>query len=272
MARVHSFASFAVFRPARAVALACVAIALAGCQTLGGGNTLFSQDADPETTGSIANPDQSIVKTARWAKEWQKNPGDINAALKYAANLRRIGSRKKALEVLRETASRNPKNATIVAEYGKQLASMGRDREAGKVLQKAMKLGARDWRIYSAQGTVLDSTGHHARAQQYYGAALKLAPDQPVILNNLGMSYALGGDLANAERTLRTAMSRPGAKPKVRQNLALVLGLQGRYSEAKQIASADLPPEQVEANMKYLRKMMSQQDMWSAVKKSGKRS
>jgi Flp pilus assembly protein TadD len=48
----------------------------------------------------------------------------------------------------------------------------------------------------------------------------------------------------------------------VRQNLALVVGLQGRFDEARQIASADLPPDQVEANMAYLQKMLAQPNTW----------
>jgi Flp pilus assembly protein TadD len=44
--------------------------------------------------------------------------------------------------------------------------------------------------------------------------------------------------------------------------LALVVGLQGRFDEAKQIASEDLPPEQVEANLAYLQQMLSQPNTW----------
>jgi Flp pilus assembly protein TadD len=44
----------------------------------------------------------------------------------------------------------------------------------------------------------------------------------------------------------------------VRQNLALAVGLQGRFEEARDIASRDLPPDTVEANLTYLRSMLSQ--------------
>ena len=79
------------------------------------------------------------------------------------------------------------------------------------------------------------------------------------------MSYALQGKLPEAEKMLRSALNQPGsaAMPQIRQNLSLVVGLQGRLDEAKQIASADLPPDQVEANMQYLQQMLSKPNTWA---------
>ena len=80
----------------------------------------------------------------------------------------------------------------------------------------------------------------------------------------MGMSHALEGNLKQAEETLRSAMALPEGKslPRLRQNLALVVGLQGRFEESRQIASEDLPPAEVEANMAYLQKMLSQPNTW----------
>jgi hypothetical protein len=47
-----------------------------------------------------------------------------------------------------------------------------------------------------------------------------------------------------------------------RQNLALVVGLQGRFPEAEQIARRELSPQQADANVAYLRGMLSQQNSW----------
>lgn len=259
-----------VSRFPRPVIMVASMLALAACASKGSeDHARLRADPGPEVTGAIASPDQAISSTQQWARALKEDPDNIDTALKYAASLRRLGSDDKALQVLRETAARNPKNALIVGEYGKQLASMGKSKEASKVLQQALGLGARDWRIYSAQATALDTAGEHERAREYYEAALKLAPDEPAILNNLGMSHALAGNLAEAEATLRPLIARPGAPPRARQNLALVLGLQGRFKEAREIASADLPAAQVEANLSYLRNLMSKPDMWSAVKQSG---
>ena len=47
------------------------------------------------------------------------------------------------------------------------------------------------------------------------------------------------------------------ADARVRQNLALVIGLQGRFNEAADIARADLPPDQADANVAYLKQMLN---------------
>jgi Flp pilus assembly protein TadD len=62
---------------------------------------------------------------------------------------------------------------------------------------------------------------------------------------------------------MRQAASQPTADSRVRQNLALVIGLQGRFDEAQRIARDELSPEQADANMAYMRAMLSQQNAWS---------
>ncbi len=76
------------------------------------------------------------------------------------------------------------------------------------------------------------------------------------------MSYLLAKDLKTAETYLRAAAEQPGADSGVRQNLALAVGLQGRFPEAEAIARKELSPEQAEANVAYLRGMLSQQNSW----------
>jgi Flp pilus assembly protein TadD len=93
---------------------------------------------------------------------------------------------------------------------------------------------------------------------------LQLNPAQLSIQNNLAMSYAVEGKLPEAEQRLRKLVSDPDAKdmPRVRQNLALVVGMQGRFDEAREIASKDLPPDQVEANLTFLQQMLEQPNTW----------
>jgi Flp pilus assembly protein TadD len=85
------------------------------------------------------------------------------------------------------------------------------------------------------------------------------------------MSYVLEGDLRAAETYMRQAAAAPGADSRVRQNLALVVGLQGRFDEAEQIARAELSPDQAQANVAYLRGMLSQQNAWSQLKGQDKK-
>ncbi len=148
--------------------------------------------------------------------------------------------------------------------YGRELVQAGQPGQAEAVLAKAVAAGSTDWKVYSALGSTLDQQAKYAEARDYYQRALKISPSNVAVLNNLGMSYALEGNLKQAEATLKGATDLPAGKsePRLRQNLALVVGLQGRFDEARQIASADLPPDQVEANMAYLQKMLAQPNTW----------
>ena len=72
-------------------------------------------------------------------------------------------------------------------------------------------------------------------------------------------------DLAEAESFLRKAVAMRGATSQIRQNLALVVGLQGRFEESRALFAAELGPKQVEANMAYVRALLTQQNRWEAV-------
>ena len=112
--------------------------------------------------------------------------------------------------------------------------------------------------------------GNAKQARELYRKALDLKPNEPSVLSNLGMSYVLEGDLRTAETYMRSASEQSGADSRVRQNLALVVGLQGRFDEAEQIASQELSAEQAQANVAYLRSMLSQQNAWKQLKDGDK--
>src|SRR5690606_4994479 len=123
-----------------------------------------------------------------------------------------------------------------------------------------------DWKLLSAEAAILDQLGNHGEARGLYRRALDLQPGEPTILSNLGMSHLLEGDLKTAETYMRQAIASPAADSRVRQNLALVVGLQGRFGEAEEIASRELSPEEAQANVAYLRSMLSQQNSWNQLR------
>lgn len=252
---------------ASAAALAAVALATAACTTTG------SEDI----TGSISAPPgaQSDAEWRRdlamWGDRYKRNPNDADAAIGYARALRATEQRAQAVAVLEQATIRNPNSMPLLGAYGRALADAGRYQQALDALGKAHTPDNPDWRILNAQGAVLDQMGRHSEAQNHYSAALKIAPNEPSVLSNLALSYVLKKDLKSAEMTLRRAVSQSKASPKVRENLALVIGLQGRFDEAEQIARADLPPAEAEANVAYLRQMLAQQsNAWQPKGKSRK--
>ena len=128
---------------------------------------------------------------------------------------------------------------------------------------------APNWNALLVKGAILDQNGQNADARQQYLSALKVAPDQPSIHANLGLSYAMTNELDKAESELRMAVKMAGATTQVRQNLALVIGLQGRFDEARALFTAELPPDQVEANMAYIKALLTQENRWDLVKQQG---
>lgn len=246
----HSFLA----RQLASVAVAAIlAAGLAGCQTA----------KSPDVTGSLnaraeagpANVSRSEIDSQ--GERYRANPRDAAAALQYGQSLRHNGQRQQAVAVLEQATIANPGNKALLAAYGRALADNGNFQQAFDILTRSHTPANPDWRILSVQGTTLDQLGKHDDARRYYMSALKIAPEEPSVLSNLGMSYVLSRELPKAEQVLRRAYQRGHADARVRQNLALVIGLQGRFSEAEAIVKADLPAEEAEANVAYLKEMLS---------------
>ena len=234
------------------------AFAISACQS----KTASLESLDSLNTASTAPA--SFKKTAELGNRWQADQKNLQLGLAYADGLEKLGQTDQQMQVLATLAAQNPKNSSIQTLYGKKLLASGRSEQAIPVLKAVADSGAGDWRILSALGSAYDQQGQYGTARETYQKALALQPNQISVLNNLGMSHALEGHLKEAEETLRSAMALPEGKslPRLRQNLALVVGLQGRFEESRQIASEDLPPAEVEANMAYLQKMLSQPNTW----------
>ena len=244
--------------------LAAVALSAGACQSAS--NSLGGTDTAIESASAVG--EGSIRDTAQAGKAWSADPGNIELGLTYAANLQALGQINDQMKVLDELARRNPEDAKLQAYYGKQLTYNGRAAEGERVLQRLVDTGKADWRVHSALGSALDQQAKFTDARAQYAVALESGARKLTVLNNIGMSYMLEGDLKSAEATLREAagLAEAADEPRVRQNLALAVGLQGRFEEARDIASRDLPPETVEANLTYLKTMLSQPNTWQTLK------
>lgn len=232
----------------------------------------------PLKLDSIANPTTASTTpaspeaVAELARKWEANPADVNRGLAYASALESTGKTDKQLSVYDQLVKHNPGDMKLQGIYGRRLVAAGKPQQAVPYLERAAADGKPDWRVYSALGSAFDEQGLYVKARAQYDKALKSDPQNLVVLNNLGMSFALEGNLKQAETILRQADALPNSRsePRIRQNLALVVGLQGRFDEARQLAREDLPPEQVEENMAYLQKMLSQPNTWQQISDAGK--
>lgn len=248
--------------------VAALAAGTAGCGT------------DRMTTGSISRSSGKPVDTmttselqsaaASLGQSYTKDTNNQAVAMKYAAVLQMNGDVEQSLAVMRKLVISYPKDRDVLAAYGKALAANGQFEPALDAVRRAQTPEYPDWKLVSAEGAILDQLGQKDAARKDYRKALELKPNEPTVLSNLGMSYVLEGDLRTAETYLRSAAEQPNADSRVRQNLALVVGLQGRFDEAEKIAAQELSPDQAQANVAYLRKMLSQQNAWNQLKKEDK--
>ncbi|MET0576394.1 MAG: tetratricopeptide repeat protein [Mesorhizobium sp.] len=202
---------------------------------------------------------------------YARSPTDKLTALRYANVLQMNGNSDQSLAVMRKLAIALPKDRSVLAAYGKALAANGQFEPALDAVRRAQTPEYPDWKLLSAEAAILDQLGQAQPARELYRKALDLKPNEPSVLSNLGMSYVLAGDLRTAEEYMRSASQQPDADSRVRQNLALVVGLQGRFPEAEQIASQELSPDQAQANVAYLRSMLSQQNAWNQLKDDDKK-
>ena len=251
--------------------VAATVIAVAGL--LGGCARPTARTDSVSVTGSIpADEAGRRAAVTEWTRRYQSNPDDRANAMGFAQALRAENRSAQAVEVLQKAMMQYPKDPAVASAYGKALAEKGDFDEALKVVRSANNPRTPDWKLTSAEGAIQDQLGNPGEARRLYQEALKLAPDEPTVLNNLGLSYVFTNELAKAETTLRRAVAKPAADSRVRQNLALVVGLQGRFEEADRIVSAELSPEEAQANVAYLRSMLSQTDTWKQLKQADKKA
>lgn len=243
----------------RSVLLAGVAaLALTACAS--NRTTMQSPDFSGQT------PVEAQATLGQLAARYQQQPRDKVTLIYYAAALRANGQPEQAVAVLQAGLASHGNDPDVRIAYAKALTAAGRFQQALAVVDSAIDPAMPDWNALSVKGAVLDQSGRNQEARQYYQQALTIAPQEASLYANLGLSYAMTNDLADAETQLRRAVRMPGATSKIRQNLALVVGLQGRFDDARALFAAELAADQVEANMAYIRALLTQQNRWDRIK------
>ncbi len=254
-----------ILKPMRLLLLAgAAAVSLSACAT------------SPTTTGSVRAPDfagqtmdQRQQALAQLGAHYKKDPGNKTTIIYYSAALRANGQAEQAIAVLEGGLKRHKSDQDLLVAYAKALSVAGRFEQAMNIVEMAIDPTAPDWNALLVKGAILDQVGKNQEARAAYRQGLKIAPGQASLHANLGLSYAMTSELDKAEAELRLAVTSRGATSQVRQNLALVIGLQGRFEESQAMFAAEMPAAQVEANMAYIRALLTQQNRWDLIKGSG---
>lgn len=207
-----------------------------------------------------------LTQATFWAKEYDKNPADREAALELARTVRVLGSTERAIEVASQALTLYPKDAALLLVAGQALVQNANGGTAIDYLTLAAALEPGNWQAYLALGVAYDQVGDLLKARTAFNQALAINPDNPGILSNLGLNYVADGDPEMAERYLRQAVALPGAPVQARQNLALTLALQGRFVEANTVAAEDLPDELAQQNVDYVRAMVVRPRRWDSLR------
>lgn len=249
-------------KPLRVLLVSGLAVlTLAGCAT----NPTDMRTPDLSAQG----PQQTEQTLMSLAARYKANPRDKATMLYYATALREAGQPGQAVAVLEAGMAIYPADNDVRIGYARALASAGRFDQALNVISDAIVPQSPDWNALLVKGAILDQMGQNAAARTIYAQALTIAPNAAPIEANIGLSYAMSSDLTSAEAHLRKAVTMAGATSRIRQNLALVVGLQGRFDEAKALFARELPPDQVDAAMAYIRGLLTQQNRWEAIRKAG---
>ena len=236
---------------ARLAIAICLGFSLSACSFASKYNAAEQEMADsltpskyqPATRELRDNIDTQEVfaQAAFWSHEYQLNPGDLEAAIKLAAAVRKMGNPEKAIEITQTSRALYPKDPYLAAEYTAALIAAERGSEAIKPLDTALRTAPGYARLWSLKGAALDQEEQYDLARKHYGRALQITPHDPNIMANMGLSYALSGDSHTAETWLRRAASIPGAGASVKQNLDLILQLQGKTSKVQKSAELNTP-------------------------------
>jgi Flp pilus assembly protein TadD len=226
-----------------------------------------SNRASVRSSDYAALPASEVHSTlGQLAARYKQNPRDKATMVNYSAALRTNGQATQAVAVIEGGMRDHGRDPSIRVAYAKALAAAGRFEQALSVVDDTINPAQPDWNALSVKGAILDQMGRNQDARGLYQQALKIAPNEASLYANLGLSYAMTSELPAAEAHLQKAIRMRGANGQVRQNLALVIGLQGRFDESRALFAKDLSPEQVEANMSYIRAMLTQQNRWDLIK------
>lgn len=186
--------------------------------------------------GGVATQGFALSAFATDAPNAKKAAEEAKVARKALAK-RKAGQ---AVSHAEAAVANDPQNAEYRALLGQAYLLAGRFASAGQALQDALTLNPEDGRVALNLALAKVAQGDWAGAR----ALLQTHADQ-IPASDRGLAFALAGDPVAAIEILGPAARAADANAKTRQNLALSLALAGRWSEAREVASVDVAPNEL---------------------------
>lgn len=184
-----------------------------------------STPVEPLNTGALSDAESHAYSAAiqHYEQLRTEKPGEIEAILGLARNLRWSGRADEALLVLEKARPQFGGDGRFTAELGKVDLILGNSASGVMLLEDAATQVGDDWRLYSALGIALDYQENYPSAEAAYRKALDMCPDDAAVMNNLGISQGLSGRLDRAILTLQDALELQGHTAKIERNLNLFM-------------------------------------------------
>lgn len=155
----------------------------------------------------------------------------------------------------------NNEKYALDAKEGRSLSLLqeGRFEEALAIFNEVIAEDATRWKTINALGVVLALNNKSKEALEYYDLALAVSNNNYSILNNKALTLAFMGKKKEAIHVMEHASAQvanhPSAKKKIDLNLALLYGINGLYTQAENILSNHLTPEQIKTNLEFYKNL-----------------
>lgn len=200
---------------------------------------------------SALNSGSLQMAASLYRKVLEKNPASLAATLGLGDVAYRSGDMERARLIYLQAGQLAPKQ--IEAKIGLARIEIRKRHldEAIALYHQALAIQADNSTAAAGLGTALDLQGHHSAAQAIYRQALLAHPDAQSVRVDLGLSLILSQKAREGADILLDVANLPDAPAEARQNLALAFGVIGNLDAAKQILSLDLPPANVNDNLRF---------------------
>lgn len=157
-----------------------------------------------------------------------------------------------AIQFAERAVEQTPDDAGFRALLGNAYFAAGRFASAEAAFKDSLAIYSNQPHVILKLALVETALGKNDQAVAFLHAA-RGALDA----SNYGLALALAGQPDQAVEVLEAAARQPGADATVRQNLALAHALSGDWTEAKTIASQDVPADQLDARIQQWMQLAS---------------
>jgi len=210
-----------------------------------------SEADDLRLADSALNAGSLQMAASVYEKALKASPNSLAATLGLGEVAYRTGDMERARLIYLEAEQLAPKQ--IEPKIGLARVEIRKRHldEAIAIYRTALAIQPDNSAAAAGLGTALDLQGHHDQAQAIYRQALLAHPEAQNLRIDLGLSLVLAQKVREGIDILLDVANLQDAPPEARQDLALAFGVLGNTETAKQILTRDLPPANVNDNLRF---------------------